>query len=681
MRKEKKKILKHPSIIRLQEAFEKSISNISNISEISEKLDIRTLYGEDGNNKIEDCVLKGLQLLYEVEKFYKVIDKEREKVIDVLVKPQGIAMDELGIGYIENSLKQDTERLEKLITDFRAHMAPPPPPPPPPPQPLTAAAAASVPYEPWTEKGTKAIASYKSSEVKAKTLKKINDEFTNYRRREIFIIHMLKNMATIKTVLDILKRARANTVPGIGHKEANEIIERWTPKFKNNLTAAARRALGADDDALIEKLKQIRDDGLKELKRLELQITRLKKLHVKERLKREEKNDYSYPDDIAKLKSQLAQLTERVEEMEDDEDDESEEEDDDDDDDDDDYDDEEEKEIKFEKDITLCHEKLNEDITSLDRDIKEIERALYKQSEREERAAAARIEPSITVSAKEEPLLFYIFIKKIENFFQKLVRDNFNKKKKKFSGTATRVIEKAALEKFFEQQINNLVYGKYIESLTSEQKQAVSMYFHSYKMSEELRREEPENEMGGSIQLNKEYFNTLQTEIAKASGNKHFDMIKYKFKAITFQYLMLLAYVEVATMTMRKRTELAIEAEEKIWNKYANSGKRNEEAFSPPNLKRSRTEGGSRQQVGGGRNYKKLKKNTKKIKLNKKTKKIKQKDFKNNKKKTKKRKHTKTKKPTKNLTLKKRRPTKIKKPTKTRNPKKKPKKKQTKRRR
>ena len=227
---------------------------------------------------------------------------------------------------------------------------------------------------------------------------------------------------------------------------------------------------------------------------------------------------------------------------------------------------------------------------------------------------------------------------------------NFSRKKKK--GAATRVVEKDVLENFFEQQINNLVYGKYIESLTSEQKQAVSMYFHNCKMPEQLRRAKPENEMGGSIQLNKEYFNTLQTEITQASDNKHFNIIKYKFKAINFQYLMLLAYVEVATMPKWRRTELAIEVEEKIWNKYANSGKRTGESEQLPVLKRSRTSGGSRQQVGGTRNYKKLKKNTKKIKLNKKTKKIKQKDFKNKKKKTKKRKHTKTKKPTKNLTLK-----------------------------
>ena len=720
MRQEKQKILKRESIQSLQEAFDESISNISNISEISEKLDIRTLYGKD--NKIADCVLKGLQLLYEVEKLYKEIDKEGEKVIDVLVKPQGIAMDELGIGDLKKSLTEDTERLEKLITDFRGNES------------LLKVDARhslseSVPYELWTEQGTKAIASYKSSEVKAKTLKKIRGGFTNYRRREIFIIHMLKNTATIKTVLNILKKARGkDRVAGIEPEQASEIIKTWAATAKPAKAKAAKAKAAkapptdADDDALIGKLKQIRDNGLKELKRLELQITKIKKLHVEARLKRETADQFAYADVIAELQSQLAelesQLTELEAEMEDDESEdeepyleemgpvgekydesdheednvsvvdamegeegeedgfEPEEE-------------EEEEEVKL-GNITLCHKNLIESITSLDSDIKEIETALREQSGPQERAAAARVEPSITVSAKEQPLLFYNFIKKIQNFFQKLVDDNLNFTRKDW-------LDRSNLENFFEKQINNLVYGKYFRLLTPEQKEAVSMYFHNYRTSAELRREEqleriaPERQkeaeeraraeaaMEDSIQLNKKYFNTLASEIAQASGNANFDSIKYNFKAITFQYLMLLAYVEVATMTMQKRTELAIEAE-KIWNKYANSGKRKGER-ELPKLKRSRTSGGSRQQVGGGRNYKKLKKNTKKIKLNKKTKKIKQKDFKNNKKKTKKRKNTKTKKPTKNLTLKKRRPTKIRKPTKTRNPKKKPKKKQTKRRR
>jgi len=601
---EKQKILESERIQSLQRAFDESISRIFKISE-SEKLDITTLYGKD--NKIADCVLKGLQLLYEVKKDYQ----KSHKVIDVLVRPEGTATDKYDIGTIADPLKEACEQLRTLITNFDGNSEPP----------------ESVLFKTWAPEGEKfldkAIKYHKSSDEEAVTLESIKDGFNNYIRREIFIIQMLKNTATIKTALDILKRARKGEVAGFDAKTATEIIEEL-----------AERKIPS-----IFMLKSL----MKELRKIV--------------------NGAEDEDKLVTLGFEITKYNDIVDKND---------------------------EVKLGKRISFYYKKFNEAITSLKCDIAEIERALYAQDARQVRAAAARVNPSITVSTKEQPLLFYKFIQKIENFFQKLVSDKFNFSRKDW-------LDESSLKRFFNEQINNLVYRNYFELLTPEQIEVVSKYLRNYTIPEVAKAED---EMNGSIQLDKEYFNTLQREIAKVSGNRNFESIKDNFRAITFQYLMLLAYVEVAVMTMTERIELTRHARE-IWNKYANQvvvvsdavdvsddgpesvlGKRlryggplpgaapdpsRRRLGLPDELKR-----GYSNQWGGGRNYKKLKKNTKKIKLNKKTKKIKQKDFKNNKKKTKKRKNTKTKKPTKNLTLKKRRPTKIRKPTKTRNPKKKP---------
>jgi len=552
--KEKKRILEDPTIKNLQLAFDTSISSISNIQN---KLDITTLYDED--DKIADCVLKGLQLLYEVKKHYQDSDKEREKVIDVLVKPQGTAMDEYDIKIIEDPIKLATEQLNKLIDNFNGDLEPP--------EPVsfgTWAAQQSdgsviLPTESWAAQGTeiaeKAIKSYESSEEKAVILENIKHGFQEYRRTENFIIQMLNNTATIETALDILKRARHGSVPGFDPERAREIIEELAGRRKPSSILNLKN--------LMKLLTIIRKSAEEKQYKLWLEITKYNDI-VKDTI--------------------------------------------------------DPSELRVGEEITSCYKKLNEATTSLIKDIGEIEKALIRQSSREEGSVAAKVDPSITVSAEEQPLLFSIFIKKIDNFFQAVVDQKEQQGHKEWQE------QNGNFKEYFKKLINELVYRNYIKLLNDKQRKVASMYFLHYEIAE-AATVKLKKDMGGSIQLDKKYFNTLQSEIFEESGNSKFkskfDSIKNHFNALSFQYLMLLAYLDVAEAPKRTRRELVRQEDfSGIWARQAMKSETN------PPLKRSKS-------TGGRRNYKKFKKNTKKIKLNKKTKKIKQKDFKNNKKKTK----------------------------------------------